>query len=293
MKKSLSILLLLVLAAPTFVSCGTSQKAPQKKELGLQFYSMRDTLFRSKGNYLPIMEQVASWGYTTLEAAGYDNGKFYGSTPEEFKANAEKAGLKLLSSHAGRGLSREELAAHDFTAAMEWWKTAIAAHKAAGMSYIVTAGIVVPETIADLQTYCDYFNEVGKMCAAEGIQYGYHNHSHEFRRVEGKVMYDYMIEHTDPKYVLFEMDVYWANMGGAAPVNYFKRYPGRFKLLHIKDECTLGESGMVGFDAIFNHADEAGLEHLIVEVECDPYPSVKESAAYLLNAPWVKASYAK
>ena len=292
MRKSISILLL-VLAATFAVSCGTSKSAPQKKEMGLQFYSMRDTIWRSKGNYLPIMQQVASWGYTSLEAAGYDNGKFYGSTPEEFKANADKAGLKLISSHAGRGLSREELDSHDFTPSLEWWKTCIAAHKAAGMSYIVTAGIGVPGTIADLQTYCDYFNEIGKLCNAAGLKYGYHNHSHEFQRVEGKVMYDYMIEHTDPNLVFFEMDVYWACRGGAAPVEYFNRYPGRFKMLHIKDVCTLGESGMVGFDAIFKHADVAGLEYFIVEVECDPYPSVKESAEYLLNAPFVKASYKK
>ena len=63
-------MLLLVLAATFAVSCGTSKSAPQKKEMGLQFYSMRDTIWRSKGNYLPIMEQVASWGYTSLEAAG-------------------------------------------------------------------------------------------------------------------------------------------------------------------------------------------------------------------------------
>jgi len=292
MKKTMPILFL-VLAASTLVCCGTEKSAPQKKEMGLQFYSMRDTLARCKGNYLPILEQVASWGYTSIEAANYDNGKFYGSTPAEFKANVEKAGMKLISSHVGRGLSPEELANHDFTAALEWWKTCIAAHKAAGMSYIVTPYIGVPATLADLQTTCDYLNEVGKLCAAEGIKYGYHNHSHEFRRVEGKVMYDYMIEHTDPKYVFFEMDVYWANVGGAAPVQYFERYPGRFALLHIKDVCTLGQSGMVGFDAIFNHADLAGLEHFIVEVECDPYPSVKESADYLLNASFVKASYAK
>jgi len=292
MRKSVSTLIL-VLAATLAGCCGTKEAAPQKKEMGLQFYSMRDTIWRSKGNYQPILEQVASWGYTFIEAANYDNGKFYGSTPEEFKSNVEKAGLKVLSSHAGRGLSREELDSHDFTPSLEWWKTAIDAHKRAGMKYIVTAGIGVPETIADLQAYCDYFNEIGKLCAAQGIKYGYHNHSHEFRRVEGKVMYDYMIEHTDPQYVFFQMDVYWANVGGIAPVQYFERYPGRFKLLHIKDVCTLGESGMVGFDAIFNHADVAGLENFIVEVECDPYPSVKESADYILNAPFVKASYAK
>ena len=94
MRKSVS-LLLLVLAATAFSCCCTGKSAPQKKEMCLQFYSMRDTIWRSKGNYQPIMEQVASWGYTSLEAAGYDNGKFYGSTPEEFKANAEKAGLTL------------------------------------------------------------------------------------------------------------------------------------------------------------------------------------------------------
>ena len=290
MRKSFSLILLAV-AATTLFSCGTEKTAPQKKEIGLQFYSMRDTIWRSQGNYLPILQEVASWGYTSIEAANYDNGKFYGSTPEEYKANLEKAGLKALSSHTGRGLSGEEIANHDFTAAMEWWKQCIAAHKAAGMEYIVTPSIGIPGTLQELQVICDYFNEVGKLCKAEGLLYGYHNHSFEFQKVEGKCAYDYMVEHTNPEYVFFEMDVYWAVRGGAAPVEYFQRYPGRFTLLHIKDVCTLGESGMVGFDAIFKHADEAGLKDIIVEVECDPYPSVAESAQYLLNAPFVKASY--
>ena len=107
-------------------------------------------------------------------------------------------------------------------------------------------------------------------------------------------MIDYMIEHTDPEAVLFEMDVYWAMMAQASPVDYFNKYPGRFKLLHIKDRREIGQSGMVGFDAIFNNTDKAGTETYYVEIEeytDNALKSARESADYLKKAPFVKASY--
>ena len=138
---------------------------------------------------------------------------------------------------------------------------------------------------------------MGRRCQAAGLKYGYHNHAYEFEKVEGQVMYDYLLEHTDPALVFFQMDVYWAVIGKASPVDYFKRYPGRFKMLHIKDEWEVGQSGMVGFDAIFKNADVAGLENFVVEIERYSYEDIRrsfrESAEYLLEAPFVKASYAK
>ena len=107
-------------------------------------------------------------------------------------------------------------------------------------------------------------------------------------------MYDYMLEHTNPDLVFFQMDVYWTVMGRKSPVEYFQKYPGRFTLLHIKDHKELGQSGMVGFDAIFKNTDVAGTKFLIVEVEHynhTPAESVKISLDYLLNCPLVKASY--
>ena len=93
--------------------------------------------------------------------------------------------------------------------------------------------------------------------------YGYHNHAHEFEKVEGKeVMYNYMLENTNPDYVFFQMDVYWVVRGQNSPVDYFKKYPGRFKILHIKDDRELGQSGMVGFDAIFKDAATAGVQNI-------------------------------
>ena len=56
-----------------------------------------------------------SMGYTGVEAANYNNGKFYDRTPQQFKKDVESAGLKVLSSHCTRQLSKEELASGDYS----------------------------------------------------------------------------------------------------------------------------------------------------------------------------------
>ena len=104
-------------------------------------------------------------------------------------------------------------------------------------------------------------------------------------------MLEYMLQNTNPRYVFFQLDVYWTVIGKYSPVELFKKYPERFELLHIKDVKELGESGMVGFDAIFKNLKIAGTKHIIVEVErynYDPKTSVKMSFDYLNNADFVK-----
>ena len=293
----ISILSLALLAMVAIPSCAPKEAAPVKKDMCVQMYSARSIL--NHDNYADILKEIAAMGYTAVEAASYDgdNGLIYGDTPEVFKQKVEAAGMKVLSAHVSRGLSREELDSGDLTAALAWWDKCIEVHKKAGMEYIVTPWIGLQETLKDLQVYCDYLNEVGRRCKAAGIKYGYHNHAYEFEKVEDQVMYDYMLQHTDPELVFFQMDVYWAVIGKASPVDYFKRYPGRFKMLHIKDEWEVGQSGMVGFDAIFKNAGLAGLENFVVEIERYSYEDIRksfvESADYLLNAPFVKATYAK
>lgn len=79
-------------------------------------------------------------------------------------------------------------------------------------------------------------------------------------------------------------------------MDYFNKYPGRFTMLHIKDHREIGQSGMVGYDAIFKNTDQAGVRHLVAEIEqysCPVEESVKQSLDYLLEAPFVKASYSK
>lgn len=281
---------------------GMNTLAPKAtpKEVGLQLYSVREPLGRHLNNgesIAPMLDSIAAMGYTSVEAAGYGGGKFYGMTPEEFKQILDNSGLQLISSHTSRLLSPEELAAGDFTEAMEWWKQCVADHKAAGVEYIVFPWMLVPDSKEKLDNLCAYFNQIGTLCAENGIKFGYHNHAHEFGKVDDEVMYDYLINNTNPDLVFFQLDVYWSMMGKASAVEYFKKYPGRFKILHIKDKLEVGQSGMVGFDAIFNNASDAGVENIIVEAEGSSYGdimrTVDESVDYLLRAPFVNTSYAK
>ena len=139
---------------------------PQKKDIGLQLYSIRELRGNAEKfaeNQEQILAQLAKQGYTTVETANYGDGKLYGLAPEDFKACMEKAGLKPLSTHTTRGLSKEELeAGAPSEETMKWWDECIAAHKAAGMEYVVTPSQRTPETLKDLQTWCDYDYAIGK-----------------------------------------------------------------------------------------------------------------------------------
>lgn len=286
---------------PFSVSAQKSKKV--KKEVAIQLYSVRDLLNKVDNKngkcdaaYTSLLKRLAKMGYTGVEAANYNNGKFYDRTPQQFKNDVESAGMKVLSSHCTRALSKEELASGDCSPSLRWWDQCIADHKAAGMRYIVAPWMDVPKTLKDLATYCAYYNEIGKRCKQQGLQFGYHNHAHEFQKVEGKVMYDYMLENTDPEHVFFQMDVYWVVRGQSCPVDYFNKYPGRFKVFHIKDHREIGASGMVGYDAIFKNAKTAGLQHIVAEIENYSMPvekSVEVSLNYLLDAPFVNKSYSK
>ena len=267
-----------------------------KKQIGLQLYSIREVIgspAKYAQNHVEVFKKLASWGYTAVEAASYDQGKgtFYGVSPEQFRADCEAAGLECLSSHATRGLNADELKNHDFT-------EAIADHKAAGMKYIVTPGWGVPKTQKEAQTLCDYANAIGQKCRAAGLQYGYHTHSHEYQKVEGTPWIDFMMQHIDAENMFWQMDTYWCVMGQQSPVQYFKKYPGRFTMLHIKDLYELGESGMVDFNAIFRNASTAGLCDYIVEMEgtdgtIDIMEGVRRCATYLLKNKLVRKTYRK
>lgn len=287
--KFVSVLCALLALAVFPVGVSAKAKKAPKKDIGIQLYSVRSLIGSFGDNqqdYKPLMKQLAEMGFTSVEAASYKDGLLYGQDPAQFRKDVEAAGLRVLSTHCTINPSEEEMASGDFSESLKWWDQSIAAHKAAGAEYIVVPSMPRDiKTLKQLDAFCRYFNEIGARCAAAGLKFGYHNHAREFEKIEDQVMLDYMMQHTDPDKVFFEMDVYWTVIGKASPVEYFKKYPGRFKLLHIKDHFEIGQSGMVGFDAIFANADVAGVENIIVEIEGSSYGdvvrSVRECIAYL------------
>lgn len=278
-----TLLMLLVAATLLPISC---TKPTPKKVIGLQLYSLRDSM---DTNPVATIEEVGKIGYSFVETAGYNQGKLYGMSPADFKALVEKNGMQVLSAHCGMPVPDSI----HWDSVMAWWDTCIAANAEAGVKYIIQPFMdsIGYQSLAGLQRYCDYFNAVGEKCLARGIRFGYHNHSEEFKPVEGQVIYDYMLQHTDSSKVCFEMDLYWIQEGGANQVEYFKKYPHRFLLWHVKDELEVGASGKMDFKTIFENAEVSGMKYIVVEQEAfakTPFEGVKQSFDYLNTAEFVK-----
>jgi sugar phosphate isomerase/epimerase len=293
-------LILSLVAAALMLPVGmqAAQNAKGKKQFAIQLYSIREVITGDKANFNKLLNDLSAMGYTAVESASYDQekGLIYGLTPEEYKAAVEAAGMESLSAHIGKPLSDEELNSGDFSQSLSWWDKTIADQKKAGVSYIVMPWMGLPSSLSQLKVYCDYYNAIGKKCAAQGIKFGYHNHKHEFEKLEGQVAYDYMLQNTDPRYVFFQIDLYWCVRANMNPIDYFKKYPGRFKLFHVKDEYELGGSCSMGFDVIFKNAELAGLEYQVVEIERYSHPvmqEAKESADYINSSSFIKKSYKK
>lgn len=278
---------LAVFAVGGIISCGP--KAPQKpaKEIGLQLWSVRDSM---QADPTATIQKIGAMGYSFIEAAGYGDGKFYGMEPADFKALVDTNRMVFLASHTGQAVPDSA----NWENTMAWWDAAIAAHKAAGVSYIVQPFMdsVGYASLAGVQRYCDYFNAVGEKCNAAGIRFGYHNHDQEFKEVEGQIIYDYMLKNTDPAKVMFELDLYWITVGGKNPVDYFNAYPGRFELWHVKDKAEVGgKDTKIDFKPIFENAEKSGMKKFIVEVEeynFSSIESVRQSLDFLMKAEYVK-----
>jgi len=267
----------------TFYSCKT---APQKN-IGLQLYSIRDSINK---DVPAAIAKVGKMGYKFVEPAGYADGKLYGMEPAAFKTLCQSNGLSIISSHVGQELPDSANMAKN----MAWWDACIDAHVAAGAKFLVQPfmGAGAYRSLDTLKRYCDYFNKIGEKCRAKGIRFGYHNHNMEFAtKLEGQTIYDFMLKNTDPEKVTFEMDLYWAVKGGANPVEYFGKYPGRFELWHIKDQFEVGGEGtMMDFAAIWAGSAKSGMQYGVVEVEeykFDQFTSCQKSIDFLNKAPYV------
>lgn len=277
------------MVAPHLLSscAGKGGASESSKHIGLQLYSLRD-LVKDEG-IQKVLETASKMGYTNLETAGYDNGKIYGMAPAEFKKMCNDLGMKCTSAHLGQEFTKEKEAE-----VMSWWDKAIAAHNELGVKYMVQPWMPVNDqtTLDDLKMYCDYFNTVGYKAAAASIAFGYHNHAFEFRKIEDKLIYDFLLDNVSPNHVFFQMDVYWVKEGGQDPVAYLKARPSQFKTIHIKDDKEIGASGKIDFKPIFDQMYANNVKDWYVEVEQytnnDPVASCQQSYDFLNKADYVK-----
>jgi sugar phosphate isomerase/epimerase len=159
-------------------------------------------------------------------------------------------------------------------------------HKILGCSYVILPMNMWSGNFEVLKERMQSLNKVGEEANKQGIQFGYHNHHMEFATIAGtdQMYEDYLITNTDPAKVIFQMDVFWVTQGGQDPVAYLKRYPNRFKLLHIKDDYVIGESGKINYEAIFTQFYKNGHKDWFVEIEDKMTPEEREQSRAMMNA---------
>ena len=245
------------------------------KKVGLQLYTVRSAMEKDVPGTL---QRVAQIGYKEVEFAGY-----FKHTPHEIHEMLEKYKLSAPSSHIPYP-----------TDAQSWQKT-IDEAKTVGHQYVTVAW--TPEEKRQgpdaWKRVADDFNKAGAVAKKSGLQFAYHNHDYELAATgEGAVPLDLLFENTDPALVTFEMDLYWMVHGGADPLVYMKKYPGRVSLVHVKDAMadpahTMTEvgKGSIDFPKIFAYdaAHGSHIKHAFVEHDqpADPFASIKTSYEYL------------
>jgi len=254
---------------------------------GLALYTVRDAMGEDAK---ATLKAVADAGYQNIESANYADGKFYNMSPADFKSYLGELGLNPISTHQG-------------TVTLENADAMMADVKAAGFEYFV---IPVPPmgmfefnserrtmsmngTAVELAKILD---TLGQKANEAGLQLLYHNHDFEFKEnADGVVIIDYLLENCKPEFVNFQMDLYWVTKAGADPVAYFEKYPGRFKIWHVKDMDHQGRfapvgNGKIDFARILAEKEKSGMEYYMVEQDATfdglkPLEAIKISHAGL------------
>lgn len=244
----------------------STRRTDNTKIGGLALYTVRDAMGKDAK---ATLKAVADAGYENIEAAGYEDGKFYNMSPQEFKSLLNDLDLIPISTHQG-------------SVTLDNANAMMADVKAAGFEYFVIPvppmgnfkfdqAIRTMSMTGGAKNLAETLNILGEKANSAGLQLLYHNHDFEFKKdKDGIVTIDYLLENCNPEFVNFQMDLYWVIKAGADPVAYFEKYPGRFKIWHVKDMDNEGRFAPVGkgnidFGRILAKKELSGMEYYMVE----------------------------
>jgi sugar phosphate isomerase/epimerase len=271
------------ITAAGFAILPSLSKAAQTKSLakspGIQLYTVSKELTEDLNGTLA---KIAAIGYRTVESAG-----LAGKNPAEFRKALDAAGLKCPSSHIFPTPGKTP---------SQFLDTA----KTLGSEYVVSSVMIKTEGLKSVDDYIkvisaltedDYkkmgadLNALAMEAQKLGLKFAYHNHNMEFHKwSDGRTTYEILMSETDPALVKIELDCGWADLGGHSPLELFKKYSGRVKMLHVKDfvavahpqteldlkatpESTELGKGHIDYRAILAAAPAAGVENIFVEQE--------------------------
>jgi sugar phosphate isomerase/epimerase len=279
-----------------------SHRAAISRDIGIQLYTLAKPLSE---DFTGTIKKLAEFGYKNLEFAGpyYFSTEeeiknnplismmgltgygYHGHTPKEIRTMLDDLGLKSKSVHIDDSSLKHSM------------DEAINAAKIIGQEYILSP-MFIGQSADDYKQAAELYNKFGEKCKSAGIQYGYHTHSQEFAGYDGMTGFDILVQNTDPALCCFELDLFWAEVAGVDPVKLIKQYPGRVKLLHIKEmkqkmdkvyasnepfenmaiamelmgmQTIIGE-GIIDFKGIIDQVDDSGIDYMVIESDFPPEP---------------------
>jgi sugar phosphate isomerase/epimerase len=256
-------------------------------QVGVQLYTVRTLMEK---DFEGTLASIAGIGYKEVEFAGY-----FKRTPDQVKEILARTKLTSPSAHI------------DYASLTgDAWLKAIDTAKTIGHEYLINAW--VDESIRNQPgswpKIADTYNRAGEISKKAGIQFAYHNHNFEYSPVDGKLPYDILLDSCNPDTVKMEMDLCWISAAGKDPLDYFRRYPGRFPLVHVKGLATIptpvgdgpvpidkvlpditevGHRDLINWKRIFAQSQQAGIKHYFVEHDVPKVPldSLKASYEYV------------
>lgn len=290
-------------------------RAAISRDIGIQLYTLAKPL---SDDFTGTIQKLAEFGYKNLEFAG----PYYFSTEEEIKNNP-LVSMMGLSGYGYHGHTPKEIrsmlddlglvsrSVHISDASLKHsMDEAIDAAGIIGQEYILSPAFF-GHSADDYKAAAELYNQFGEKCRSAGIRYGYHTHSQEFAVYDGVTAFDILVQNTDPGLCCFEVDLFWAAVAGVDPVKLIEQYPGRVKLLHIKEmthkmdrvyasnepfdnmslamelmqnQTIIGE-GIIDFKGIISQVDDAGIDYMVIESDfpAEPIKFAEESIKNLKN----------
>jgi sugar phosphate isomerase/epimerase len=271
--------------APLAVSPAVADSV-SPSSVGLQLYSLRNQFAKDVPGTLA---EIQGWHIRNVELAGT-----YGLTTGEFKDQLKAHGLRPVSAHYGYDQFRTNL---------DW---IVSDARALGLKYAGCAWIPHGEQFDEktCREAIEVFNHAGEVLAAHGVKFFSHTHGYEFAPYKDGTFFDLIMAETNPKYVCFEMDIFWVASAGINPTDLMKKYGSRWQLMHLKgmkegtptglftghsdvnNDVPLGQ-GQIQFPPLLKAAANAGVKYYFIEDESDiSEKQIPVSLEYLHTLSW-------
>ncbi len=249
----------------------SARAAPARIPIAVQLYSVR---FECEKNLPGTLAGIAKMGYSGIEFAGY-----YKRSAADLRKLLDDNGLKCCGTHT----ALETLQGDNLQKTIEFNRTL-------GNKFLIVPSLPEKKT-ATRQGWLDMaqiFDGLAEKVKPHGMRVGYHNHTIEFALLEGELPWDTFFGHTR-KDVIMQVDIGNALIGGADPVVFLKKYPGRAASIHVKEfsksnpKAYIGE-GDVKWAEVFNYLEKTGgTEWYVVEYEVEGVPPMEAIARCLEN----------